>query len=352
MGRQTWKHVIETRPFGEPGRAGIGQSVGTSRSPDHADIRRATHELAQAMPGKDALVAMVLGVVLLVLAGMLAVTASQATGQLVRTPGTVVRIVQDSDALRAYRPIVAYLANDGQRREVAGNTASPVPAYDIGENVEIWLDPRHPERPALIDDFAQRWLPAAVSALFAIVAFSIGGLLIGSARRRRASAPPPAHPAHPARKRARGRWDIAIVLIPIAIGTGFVAGAGAAGLRQWQIVHHYARSTGHVVEIAQTARTSRSRTSLYSAIVAFTTDSGRQVTFAQGSASSHPGLREGDAVNVLYDPVTPERAVVDRFWDHWSLTAILFAIGAPFLAAGLFIAATLWPEPPPHEAAH
>ncbi|VWC26050.1 hypothetical protein BLA15816_06159 [Burkholderia lata] len=299
------------------------------------------------MPGKDALVVMALGVVLLVLAGMLAVTAGQATGQLVRTPGTVVRIVQDSDAMRAYRPIVAYLANDGQRREVAGNTASTVPAYDIGENVDVWLDPSHPERPALIDDFTQRWFPVAVSALLAVASFAIGGLLIVGGRRRRASEPP----TRAARKQARSRWNIAIVLIPIAIGTGFIAGAGAAGLRQWQIVHHYARSTGHVVEIATNARSARARTSLYSAIVAFTTDSGRQITFAQGSASSHPGLHEGEAVNVLYDPVTPERAIVDRFWDRWGLTAILFAIGAPFLAAGLFIAATLWPEHPPHEAA-
>ncbi|VWC42177.1 hypothetical protein BLA15945_07159 [Burkholderia lata] len=299
------------------------------------------------MPGKDALVVMALGVVLLVLAGMLAVTAGQATGQLVRTPGTVVRIVQDSDAMRAYRPIVAYLANDGQRREVAGNTASTVPAYDIGENVDVWLDPSHPERPALIDDFTQRWFPVAVSVLLAVASFAIGGLLIVGGRRRRASEPP----TRAARKQARSRWNIAIVLIPIAIGTGFIAGAGAAGLRQWQIVHHYARSTGHVVEIATNARSARARTSLYSAIVAFTTDSGRQITFAQGSASSHPGLHEGEAVNVLYDPVTPERAIVDRFWDRWGLTAILFAIGAPFLAAGLFIAATLWPEHPPHEAA-
>ncbi|VWB84619.1 hypothetical protein BLA14095_03927 [Burkholderia lata] len=299
------------------------------------------------MPGKDALVVMALGVVLLVLAGMLAVTAGQATGQLVRTPGTVVRIVQDSDAMRAYRPIVAYLANDGQRREVAGNTASTVPAYDIGENVDVWLDPSHPERPALIDDFTQRWFPVAVSVLLAVASFAIGGLLIVGGRRRRASEPP----TRAARKQARSRWNIAIVLIPIAIGTGFIAGAGAAGLRQWQIVHHYARSTGHVVEIATNARSARARTSLYSAIVAFTTDSGRQITFAQGSASSHPGLHEGEAVNVLYDPVTPERAIVDRFWDRWGLAAILFAIGAPFLAAGLLIAATLWPEHPPHEAA-
>ncbi len=300
------------------------------------------------MPGKDALAALALGVVLLLLAGVLAVTAGRATGHLVRAPGTVVRIVQDSDAMRAYRPIVAYLANDGQRREIAGNTASTVPAYDIGENVDVLLDPAHPDRPALIDDFAQRWFPVAVPTLLAIASFAIGSLLIAGERRRRQFDPPPARTAS---KQARRRWDIAIVLIPIAIGTGFLAGAGAAGLRQWQIVRDYAHSTGHVVEIANNARSPRARTSLYSAIVAFTTDGGRLITFAQGSASSHPGLREGDAVNVLYDPVTPERAVVDRFWDRWGLTAILFAIGAPFLAAGLFVAATLWPDHRTHETA-
>lgn len=301
------------------------------------------------MPGKNALVALMIGVVLSVLAGALAITASREPGHLVRAPGTVVRIVQDSDAMRAYRPIVAYLANDGQRREVAGNTASTVPAYDIGENVDVLLDPDHPERLALIDDFTQRWFPVAVPALLAVAAFAIGGLLIAGERRRRQSDPAPPRAA---RKPTQRRWDVAIVLIPIAIGTGFLAGAGAAGLHQWQIVHHYARSTGHVVEIAKNGRSLRSRTAPYAAVVAFTTDSGRLITFAQGSASSHLGLHEGDAVNVLYDPVTPERALVDRFWDRWGLTAILFAIGAPFLAAGLFIAATLWPDHHrPHETA-
>ncbi|MBR8379050.1 DUF3592 domain-containing protein [Burkholderia cenocepacia] len=347
MGRQTWKHVNETRPFRGHGCVNIGPSVAMGRSPGHTRSR-ATHEPDRVMPGKDALVALMIGVVLFVLAGVLAVTAGREPGHLVRAPGTVVRIVQDSDAMRAYRPIVAYLANDGQRREVAGNTASTVPAYDIGENVDVLLDPDHPERPALIDDFTQRWFPVAVPALLAVASFAIGGLLIASERRRQQSDPAPRRAA---RKPVRRRWDVAIVLIPIAIGTGFLAGAGAAGLRQWQIVHHYARSTGHVVEIAKNGRSSRSRTALYSAVVAFTTDSGRLITFAQGSASSHPGLHEGDAVNVLYDPVTPERALVDRFWDRWGLTAILFAIGAPFLAAGLFVAATLWPDHRPHEAA-
>ncbi|UOB55502.1 DUF3592 domain-containing protein [Burkholderia pyrrocinia] len=349
MGRHTWKHVNETRPFRGPGCADIGLSVGTRHSPDRTRIRRATHQPDSVMPGKDALAALALGVVLLVLAAVLAATSGRATAHLVRAPGTVVRIVQDSDAMRAYRPIVAYLANDGQRREIAGNTASTVPAYDIGENVDVLLDPVHPNRPALIDDFAQRWFPVAVPTLLAIASFAIGGLLIAAERRRRRPSDPPPAPA--ARKQARRRWDIAIVLIPIAIGTGFLAGAGAAGLRQWQIVRDYAHSTGHVVEIAKNARSPRPRTSLYSAIVAFTTDSGRQITFALGAASSHPGLREGEAVNVLYDPVTPERAVVDLFWDRWGLTAILFAIGAPFLAAGLFVAATLWPDHRPHEAA-
>jgi len=297
---------------------------------------------------RDALVAFTLGVALLLIATVLTFTATGSAGHLVRAPGTVVRIVQDSDAMRAYRPIVAYLANDGQRREVAGNTASMVPAYDIGESVDVLVDPDHPSRPALIDDFAQRWFPVAVPALLAVASLAIGSLLVVNERR---SQQVDTHPAPADSKTTRRRWNIAMVLIPIAIGTGFLAGAGAAGLRQWQIARHYAHSTGHVVEIAESARSPRTRTSLYSAIVAFTTDSGRPITFAQGSASSHPGLYEGEIVNVLYDPVTPERAVIDQFWDRWGLTAILFAIGAPFLVAGLFIAGALWPEHRPHDIA-
>lgn len=300
------------------------------------------------MPRKDALVALALGVALLVVAAMLAVTASQAVGNLVRAPGTVVRIVQDSDAMRGYRPIVAYLANDGSRREVAGNTASFVPAYDIGESVDVLVDPAHPNRPALIDDFTQRWFPVAVPALLAVASLAIGSLLYGSGHRSRQA---DSLHAPAVGKPARRRWNIAIALIPIAIGTGFLAGAGAAGLRQWQIARHYAHSTGHVVEITESAQSSRTRTSLYSATIAFTTDSGHPVTFAQGSASSRPGLYEGEVVNVLYDPVMPERAVIDRFWDRWGLTAILFAIGAPFLVGGLFAIGALWPDHRPHELA-
>ncbi|TGN97253.1 DUF3592 domain-containing protein [Burkholderia sp. USMB20] len=348
MGRQTWNHVNETRPFRGHGHADNGTHIVSPPSPDRIRARRVTRTTDPAMPRKDALVALALGVALLVVAAMLAVTASHAAGDLIRTPGTVVRIVQDSDAMRAYRPIVAYLANDGRRREVAGNTASVVPAYDIGESVDVLVDPAHPNRPALIDDFTQRWLPVAVPALLAVASLAIGSLLYVNARRGRQA---DALPAPAARKGVRRRWNIAIALIPIAIGTGFLAGAGAAGLRQWQIARHYAHSTGHVVEIAETAQSSRTRTSLYSATIAFTTDSGRPVTFAQGSTSSRPGLYEGEVVDVLYDPVTPERAVIDRFWDRWGLTAILFAIGAPFLVAGLFVVGALWPEPRPHELA-
>lgn len=341
MGRQTWKHVNETQPFGAYGRADIDPPTGTRRPPGRT--RAAAHAAGPAMPHRNALAALMVGVVLLLLAGALAVATGRATGHLIRAPGTVVRIVQDSDTMRAYRPIVSYVAGDGQRREIAGSTASTVPAYDIGQRVDMLLDPAHPERPALIDDVAQRWLPAAVPALLAIAAFAIGGLLYAGERRR----DPPAA----AHARARHRWDIALVLIPSAIGTGFLASAGATGLRQWQIVRHYAHATGRVVELAQNTHLSGPHTSLYSAIVAFTTDSGRAITFAQGSASAHPALHAGEAVTVLYDPVTPERAVVDRFWDRWGLAAILFVIGAPFMIAGLFVAATLWPEQRPPEIA-
>ncbi|RQZ15601.1 DUF3592 domain-containing protein [Burkholderia sp. Bp9031] len=348
MGRYTWNHPSETRPFKGHGRADIGAHVESRPPPDRIRTRRTTRAADPLMLRKDALVAFALGIALLVVAAALAVIASRAAGHLLRAPGTVVRIVQDNDAMRAYRPIVTYLANDGQRHEVVGNTASTVPAYDIGESVDILVDPDHPNRPVLIDDFAQRWFPVAVPALLAVVSLAIGSLLYVNERRSRQL---DTLSALAARKAVRRRWNIAIVLVPIAIGTGFLASAGAVGLRQWQIARHYAHSTGHVVEIAETTHSPRARTSLYSVSIAFTTDSGRLVTFAQDSTSSHPGLYEGEIVNVLYDPVTPERAVVDRFWDRWELTAILFAIGTPFLVAGLFVAGVLWPEHRPLEIA-
>ncbi|KUZ33117.1 DUF3592 domain-containing protein [Burkholderia territorii] len=349
MGRQTWNHVSETRPFRGHGHADSGARVESRDASDRIRPHRTTHAADPVMPRKDALVALALGIALLVVAAMLAVTANHAVGGLVRAPGTVVRIVQDSDAMRGYRPIVAYLANDGRRREVAGNTASVVPAYDIGESVDVLVDPDHPDRPALIDDFTQRWLPVAVPALLAVASLAIGSLLYANGQRGRQA---DSLPAPAGGKPGRRRWNIAIALMPIVIGTGFLAGAGAAGLRQWQIARHYAHSTGHVVEINESAQSSRTHTSpLYSATIAFTTDSGRPVTFAQGSASSRPGLYEGEVVNVLYDPVIPERAVIDRFWDRWGLTAILFAIGAPFLVGGLFVIGALWPDHRPHELA-
>ncbi|HGL4260881.1 DUF3592 domain-containing protein [Burkholderia dolosa] len=346
MGRQTWKHVSAARPFRGHGFVNLRLFGSARRYP--ADLRtgRTTHDPRPIMPGKDAVVALALGVALFALAVVLAAGARHPAGNLIRAPGTVVRIVQDSDAMRAYRPIVAYLANDGRRREVVGSTASTVPAYDIGESVDVLLDPAHPDRPALIDDFAQRWFPPAVPALLAVASFAIGGLLYANERRRVQTDTSPA-----TRKSARRRWDLALVLLPIAIGTAFMAGAGAIGLREWLIVRHYAHSTGRVVEFTENARSPRTRMSRYAATVAFTADDGRRVTFAQSVAASHSTLHRGDTVDVLYDPVMPERAVVDRFWQRWGLTAILSAIGAPFLVAGLCAAGTLWPEHRPHEAA-
>ncbi|MBY4695638.1 DUF3592 domain-containing protein [Burkholderia latens] len=346
MGRHTWNHVSETRPLRGHGHADSGAHVTPRHPPDRIRIHRTTRAADPPMLRKDALVAFALGIALLVVAAGLAVIGTAASGNLIRAPGTVVRIVQDSDAMRAYRPIVAYLGNDGRRREVVGNTASLVPAYDIGESVDVLIDPDHPNRPALVDDFAQRWLPVAVPALLAVASLAIGSLLYVSERRSRHGSAPSAAPTG---NMAPRRWNIAVALIPIAIGTGLLAGAGAAGLREWQIARQYAHSTGHVVEIAETPRSPHTSASLYSAIVAFTTDSGRTIRFTQGSASSRPTLYEGEIVNVLYDPVTPERAVIDQFWERWGLTAILFAIGAPLLVAGLFVAGALWPENRPHE---
>ena len=112
-------------------------------------------------------------------------------------------------------------------------------------------------------------------------------------------------------------------------------------MRERQIIGSYTRTTGRVVEVQEAEQPYQPRSHMYSAIVAFKTETGKEVTFAQGSSSSHNDLESGDEVNVLYDANTPDRAMIDSFWEHWGLPAILFVIGLPFFAVGVFFVSTV-----------
>ena len=77
----------------------------------------------------------------------------------VTTPGTVVRLNEQSDAeggCCTYVPVVDFNVND-QVYTFEGDNASDPPAYQVGEHVNVRYDPTNPNT-AQIDSFFERWI--------------------------------------------------------------------------------------------------------------------------------------------------------------------------------------------------
>jgi hypothetical protein len=287
---------------------------------------------------KSTLSVLILGVGLLVAALTWTGSSVVATRSMTTADGTVVRFDHGNRSLRSYQPVIAFMTPGGRREELAAGTSLTQPAYDIGQAVRIYYDPTRPERPAIIDDFGQRWFPIAVLALLGCVFSGVGVLFYLGDRPRISSL---ATPSYAERKRKRNRQNLMVSLIPIVVGAAFLLCAARSFMHEREMIRGFNRAKGHVVSVLENEQPYKPRSFLYSAVVVFKTNTGQQITFAQGSSSSHNDLREGEEVDVLYDEGTPERAVIDSFWEHWGLTAILIAIGLPFFAVGVFFVGTI-----------
>jgi uncharacterized integral membrane protein len=266
------------------------------------------------------------------------VSSLMATHRMAVAEGTVVSYDQGGRSWRSYQPVIVFTTAHGDREQITGQTSSTQPAYDIGQTLRVFYDPTDPARSAIIDDFGQRWFPIGVVMLLSVVFSAIGAVMFAIERGKVKQATPLSYSQA---RRKRGRQNLLVCLIAIVIGAGFLLGAAASAMRERQIIASYTRTIGKVVEVQEAERPYQPRSHMYSAIVAFKTETGKEVTFAQGSSSSHNDLGGGDEVSVLYDANTPDRAMIDNFWEHWRLPAILFAIGLPFFAVGVFFISTV-----------
>lgn len=266
------------------------------------------------------------------------VAALVATHRMTRAEGVVVGYEQGERGLRSYQPVISFTTASGESEHVIGSTSSTKAAYDVGQHVRVLYEPTDPLRSAVIDDFEQRWFPIGVVSLLSTVFAAIGVTMYVTERNRFRQVPSKTV----ARLRStRNRQNLAISVTPIAIGTAFLVGAAALALHEKRIISSYTRTSGHVLSVQEVEQPYQPRSHLYSAIVAFKTDTGREVRFAQGASSSHMDLYTGDEVGVLYDKKTPDRAMIDSFWEHWGVPAVLFIIGLPFFAVGVYFVATV-----------
>lgn len=101
------------------------------------------------------------------------------------TPGTVVRLNEQSDAeggCCTYVPVIDFKVND-QIYTFEGDNASDPPAYDVGEQVNVRYDPTNPNK-AQIDSFFERWIfPIIIIPAMIIAAAVLNFFMLRSWRR-------------------------------------------------------------------------------------------------------------------------------------------------------------------------
>ena len=103
----------------------------------------------------------------------------------VTTPGTVVRLNEQSDAeggCCTYVPVVDFKVND-QVYTFEGDNASDPPAYQVGEQVNVRYDPTNPNT-AQIDSFFERWIfPILIIPAMVLAAAILNFFMIRAWRR-------------------------------------------------------------------------------------------------------------------------------------------------------------------------
>jgi hypothetical protein len=73
----------------------------------------------------------------------------------------------------------------------------------------------------------------------------------------------------------------------------------------------------------------------YAAVVTYTDDHGRDLTFEDSLSSTPPMYAVGQEVNVLYSPEHPNEAGIDRGIWNYGLTALFGVPGALLLTCGV-----------------
>lgn len=239
--------------------------------------------------------------------------------------------------LDSYISVYRLVTNDGRIISVRGHLESSQPADNPGDKVPIYYDTVHMERGVVIDRFGERWFGLTILAALG-AAFVAIGVIVRVASGRRAGHSASNKPSMAARRAARNRQILAAGGVAVAIGTFCAAVAGLMFFHQLEISRNYGRAVGSIVDtqarVSQTGLQSRFK----SAVIEFVAADGRKFEFAQGSSAT--GALASDKVDVRYDPGNPQRAIVDSFWDRWAAPSIFTALGALFLAAGVFVCAT------------
>ncbi|MGC9041514.1 MAG: DUF3592 domain-containing protein, partial [Roseiflexus sp.] len=132
----------------------------------------------------------------------------------------------------------------------------------------------------------------------------------------------------------RAGWSQVIGIIAAAIKLGVLYGGQMWRTHQQNQIATMVKAQGAVVEvISRTSTRSGERKTLFYAVVEFRTANGETIRFEDTMGSNPPAYRVGDAVEVLYDPQTPQSAMIDSWWI-WMPSTIVMVVGGSFAVIG------------------
>lgn len=127
----------------------------------------------------------------------------------------------------------------------------------------------------------------------------------------------------------------------IVIGVGVVG----LGVKFWfdsqRFLARAVRTSGLVVDMKRSwSRTGTGGSStIYYPIFRFTGPDGQGIVQKSRAGSSHPSLRPGDAVTVLYDPQKPSDARIDSVQTRGPMASVMAMVfGAVFALVGVGMA--------------
>lgn len=98
---------------------------------------------------------------------------------------------------------------------------------------------------------------------------------------------------------------------------------------------------GVVVEVvARTANTNSGNRTFYYPVVEYRTATGELIRFESTLGGNPPAFQTGDDVEVLYDPQTPQSALINT-WENWLPVYVFVGAGSVMLGIGGLMALDL-----------
>ncbi len=131
--------------------------------------------------------------------------------------------------------------------------------------------------------------------------------------------------------------DLLVGPIMLAIGLGLLF----LGL-QWRAstqnqIAAMIPADGTVVEVvSRTSTSGGERRTFFYPVVEFRTVDGESIRFESSIGSNPAAYRVGDTVKVLYDPQTPQSALIDS-WEVWMPSGLAIGIGGFFALMGALV---------------